>query len=243
MRLLSSIVSFSQSLIAKAAAKALPRLLSNHWLDCLYTDLECRVHHIIDLDHFGPVWTAQVLKRYDDFLGSAQFRLDGLLWRLSKTEYDWYGVVRYHITSPEGYTRTFWSEESRTSDELKQLRYFSTFMEDVNPGSADDMGLYTHKDILELKEAFAAARKYVTSDSWSEPYWAEQLPARLELALHLTEPKPATEPQCIDKQPCPNCGIFHGPPSLCTLLDNNNSIWISRAPEGFRHPPIENDTF
>jgi len=185
MNIFSFIVSFFQSLIVKAAEKALPRLLSNRWLACLHSSLECKVHHVVDLDHLGPVWIAQTLKKYDDFLGSVEFRLDERLWRMTKTEYDWYGVVRYYLTSPEGYTRTFWSEESRTTDELKRLRYFSTFMEDVAPDSANDMGMYYLQDVLELKEAFAAAREYVSSDPWSEPYWVEQLPARLELALHL----------------------------------------------------------
>jgi hypothetical protein len=40
MNVFASIVSFFQCLIVKAAAKALPRLLSNRWLDCLHTNLE-----------------------------------------------------------------------------------------------------------------------------------------------------------------------------------------------------------
>jgi hypothetical protein len=207
--MISSFISFLQSVLVKAAAKALPRLLSNHWLDCLYTEIECRVHHVIDLDHLGPVWIAQVLKKYDDFLGSVEFRLNGRLWKVSKVTHDWYGVVRYYLTDHEGHTRTFWSEESRTADELRRLRCFSEFMEELDPDS-DNMGLYTHKDILELKEILTAAREYV--DDVYEPYWVTELPSRLELGLHLTQ---------NTKPPCPTCNAFHGPASLCVLLDNN----------------------
>jgi len=184
MRILTSIVSFFQRQIVKAASAVLPRILSNHWLDCLYTEIECRVHHVIDLDHLGPVWIAQTLKKYDDFLGTAEFRLNGRLWKVSKVTHDWYGVVRYYLTDPEGHTRTFWSEESRTADELN--------------------------DILELKEILTAAREYV--DDVYEPYWVTELPGRLEIALHLTQ---------NTKTPCPTCNAFHGPASLCVLLDNN----------------------
>jgi len=211
MSIFASIVSFIQSIIVKAAAKALPRLLSNRWLDCLYINLECKVHHVVDLDHLGPVWIAQVLKKYDDFLGTAEFRLNGRLWEVSKVTHDWYGVVRYYLTDPEGHTRTFWSEESRTADELRRLRCFSEFMEELDPDS-DNMGLYTHKDILELKEILTAARKYV--DDVYEPYWVTELPSRLELGLHLINKN-------MDHCPCSTCSAFHGPASSCIILDNN----------------------
>lgn len=200
MKIFSSIVSFFQRQIVKAAAKALPRLLSNHWLDCLYTEIECQVHHVIDLDHLGPVWIAQTLKKYDDFLGSVQFRLDGKLWRMTKTHYDWYGVVYYDLTDDEGYTRSFWSEESRMSDELKQLRNFSEFMEKHNYKVGwvrqSLLSLYDHKDVLELREILTAARECVT-DAY-EPNWVTELPNRIDMWLHLTELEKAqhdTEPQ------------------------------------------------
>jgi len=206
MRILTSIVSFFQRQIVKAASAVLPRILSNHWLDCLYTEIECRVHHVIDLDHLGKVWIAQTLKKYEDFLGSVEFRLDGKLWRMTKTHYDWYGVVYYDLTDDEGYTRSFWSEESRTSDELKQLRNFSEFMEELDPDS-DCMGLYTRKDIEDLKEILTAAREYV-NDIY-EPYWVTQLPAQLELGLHLT-----SKTDCA----CRYCCIPQQPP---VVLDDN----------------------
>ena len=209
MKIFSSIVSFFQRQIVKAASAVLPRLLSNRWLDCLYTEIECKVHRVVDLDHLGKVWIAQTIKKYDDFLGSVEFRLDGQLWRLTRTHYDWYGVVYYTLRSPEGATRMYCSEESRTTDELKWLRNFSEFMGELDPDS-NDMGLYTHKDILELQEILTAAREYV--DDVYEPYWVTQLPDQLELGLHLTQ---------NTKPPCPTCNAFHGPASLCVLLDNN----------------------
>ena len=209
--MISSFISFLQSVLVKAASKALPVLLSARWLDCLHSNLECKVHHVVDLDHLGPVWIAQVLKKYDDFLGTAEFRLNGRLWKVSKVTHDWYGIVRYYLTDPEGYTRTFWSEESRTTDELKQLRNFSEFMEELDPDS-DSMGLYTSKDIEDLEKILIAACEFV--DDVYEPYWVTQLPAQLELGLHLINKN-------MDQCPCSTCSAFHGPASSCIILDNN----------------------